>query len=79
MLNIEVERSESNKTEEEEEEGKYVRQERSFGRLCRSFQLPKDCLTNAESMSANYQNGVLTVEVPKSKDAKKSPHQIPVN
>lgn len=39
--------------------------ERSFGRFYRSFSLPAN--VEADSVEAKYDNGVLTLEVPKSK------------
>lgn len=49
--------------------------ERVFGKLSRSFQLPKDADTS--KIEANFDNGVLTVEIPKSEKAK--PKDIEIN
>lgn len=62
--------------EEETEEGsEYVRVERSFGHFYRSFRLPKT--VNADDIQANYNNGVLTIEVPKAEESK--PHRIEIS
>jgi HSP20 family protein len=52
----------------------YVRVERSFGQFYRSFRLPRT--VNAEGISASYENGVLTITVPKTEDVK--PRQIEI-
>lgn len=48
---------------EESKEKKYIRTERSFGRVQRSLQLPKN--VSKENISASYENGILHVNVPK--------------
>ncbi|MCG3177254.1 MAG: hypothetical protein MOGMAGMI_02222 [Candidatus Omnitrophica bacterium] len=62
MLTVSGER----RTEKEEDgsEDGYYRMERSFGAFSRSFPLPEDA--DAERMSAEQKDGVLTVRVPKS-------------
>lgn len=57
-----------------EEEGEYVRVERSFGNFYRSFSLPKS--VNADDIEATYENGVLNIEVPKAEESK--PRQIEI-
>ena len=50
------------KTEEVKEE-KYVRKEFSYHSFKRSFQLPEN--VSADAIQAGYENGVLTVKLPK--------------
>jgi HSP20 family protein len=52
----------------------YVRVERSFGQFYRSFSLPRT--VDAQGISASYENGVLTITVPKTEDVK--PRQIEI-
>lgn len=70
QLIISGERS-SDRTEEDEE---YVRVERSFGHFRRSFTLPRT--VNEAEISASYENGVLTIHVPKKEEVK--PRQIEI-
>ena len=70
QLTISGERG-SKQTDENEE---YVRVERSFGHFYRSFTLPRT--VNAENISANYEDGVLTIHVPKTEEVK--PRQIEI-
>lgn len=60
--------------ESREEKDRYVRVERSFGHFYRAFTLPKT--VNADAISANYENGVLTISVPKAEEVK--PRQIEI-
>ena len=57
-----------NKDETDEKTGKYIRRERFTGSCSRSFYVG-DYLTQ-EDVKARYENGVLTIAIPK-KDAKK--------
>lgn len=61
----------SDRTDEGEE---YVRVERSFGHFYRSFTLPQT--VNADDIHATYDNGVLTISVPKTEEVK--PRQIEI-
>ena len=58
--------SAQHKTEEEkkDDDGKYIRRERTFGSYKRSFDVSG---IDADNISAEYKNGVLTVEMPKKK------------
>ena len=56
-------------------EENYLRVERAYGTFSRSFVLSNT--VNTESIKAEYQNGVLTLHVPKREEAK--PRQIKVN
>jgi HSP20 family protein len=61
----------STHTDEGEE---FVRVERSFGQFRRAFTLPRT--VDAENIHATYDNGVLTVTVPKAETVK--PRQIDI-
>jgi HSP20 family protein len=53
-----------NKSEEKDQEERYVRKEFSFQSFTRSFVLPQD-IVQSENISANYKDGILNVTVPK--------------
>ena len=63
------------KFEKEVAENNYLRVERSYGSFARSFSLANT--VNSEAIKADYQNGVLTLSIPKREEAK--PKQIKVN
>lgn len=63
------------KFEQKVKEGSYLRTERTYGSFSRSFSLPNT--VNAETIKAEYKNGVLTVELPKRAESK--PRQVKVN
>jgi HSP20 family protein len=63
------------KFEQTVKEDNYLRIERNYGSFSRSFGLPNT--VNTEAIKADYKNGVLTVELPKSAESK--PKQIKVN
>ena len=71
MLTIQGER----KFEQKVKEDNYLRVERTYGAFSRSFSLPNT--VNTEAIKADYQNGVLTVELPKRAESK--PKQVKVN
>ena len=57
------------KRQEEEKEGKnYYRSERMYGSFRRIFTLPSQA--DADKVKANFENGVLTVRIPKTEVAK---------
>jgi HSP20 family protein len=62
------------KFEKKSSEGNYLRVERSYGSFARSFSLANT--VNSEAIKAEYQNGVLTLSLPKREEAK--PKQIKV-
>jgi HSP20 family protein len=62
------------KQEEEKKEGENYRSERYFGRFQRCVTLPSG--VDANKIQASYKDGVLTVTLPKSEEAK--PKQIQV-
>ena len=63
------------KFEQTVKEDNYLRIERNYGSFSRTFGLPNT--VNTEAIKADYKNGVLTVELPKSAESK--PKQIKVN
>ena len=63
------------KFEKKVDEDNYLRVERSYGSFARSFTLANT--VNSEAIKAEYQNGVLTLTIPKREEAK--PKQIKVN
>lgn len=71
MLSIGGER----KFEQKVKEDNYLRIERTYGSFSRSFSLPTT--VNTESIQAEYNNGVLTVQLPKRAESK--PRQVKVN
>ena len=71
LLTIRGERKFEKKVNEEN----YLRVERAFGSFSRSFSLANT--VNSEAIKADYQNGVLTLTIPKREEAK--PKQIKVN
>src|ERR1700685_2607789 len=70
VLSVRGERKFENKVNEEN----YLRVERAYGSFCRSFSLANT--VNPEGIKADYQNGVLTLSIPKREEAK--PKQIKV-
>jgi HSP20 family protein len=63
------------KFEKQVHEDNYLRIERAYGSFSRSFSLANS--VNSEAIQADYQNGVLTLSLPKREEAK--PKQIRVN
>ena len=63
------------KFEKKVNEDNYLRVERAYGSFSRSFSLANT--VNPDGIKADYQNGVLTLNVPKREEAK--PKQIKVN
>src|SRR5438876_2186660 len=63
------------KFEKKVNEENYLRVERAYGSFARSFTLANT--VNSEAIKADYQNGVLTLTIPKREEAK--PKQIKVN
>ena len=63
------------KFEKKVDENNYLRLERAYGSFARSFSLANT--VNTEAIQADYQDGVLTLKIPKREEAK--PKQIKVN
>jgi len=57
-----------------EVDGRLIRQERRYGKFTRSLKLAEDVLE--EDVAARYENGVLTLELPKSEQ--KQPRKVQV-
>jgi HSP20 family protein len=62
------------KQEEEKKEGQAYRSERFFGRFQRSITLPQSVDPN--NIKANYKDGVLSIELPKSAEAKRKQIEV---
>jgi len=62
------------KFEKKVDQNNYLRVERAYGSFSRSFSLSNT--VNAEAIKADYQNGVITLTIPKREEAK--PKQIKV-
>lgn len=63
------------KEEKEETNKKYHRIERAYGNYYRSFTLPSKI--KEDNISAEFSDGILTIEVPKAEEAK--PREIEIN
>ena len=61
ILNIVAEKS--NEVNEEDSEKKYIRRERFYGKITRSFTFAD---IDEENITADFTNGILTVVIPKS-------------
>jgi len=72
ILSIEAEK----KTEEEKINGKQIRREYKFQSFKRSFTLDENI--DADGISAQYVNGVLTLNLPKKGEVKTSAKQIAI-
>ena len=68
-LTIEAEHKES-KDEKDSETGKYIRRERYFGKVKRSFYVGKNI--KDEDIYARFDNGILHLNVPKAKPESRS-------
>ncbi|HET7231403.1 MAG TPA: Hsp20/alpha crystallin family protein [Longimicrobium sp.] len=62
-------RGEKREERTEGQEGRYHLAERRWGTFARSFVLPRD--VDAENINAAFQDGVLTVSIPKSEKARR--------
>ena len=67
-----------NKEDKEEEKGKFVRKERYMGECSRSFYIGYNI--KEEDIKAKFNNGTLTLEIPKKEDKEKLPEKkyIPI-
>ncbi len=61
-------------TEQKDEKRNYHRQERRYGSFCRQVTLPAG--VNADACAADFENGVLTLKLPKVEEAKVKKVQI---
>jgi HSP20 family protein len=62
--------------EKEEETSGYYRMERSYGSFFRSIPLP--CGIEKDKVDATFKNGVLTISLPKSKEAQQETKKITI-
>ena len=65
------------KVEKEEKKLKFHRIERSYGRFERTFSLPDEA--DADKITSEYKDGILTVHLPRGPNAKPASQVIPVN
>lgn len=72
MLTISGEKKEEKEVKEEN----YHRRERSFGSFRRSFTLPVE--VDEAKIAATFKDGVMTIELPKSKTAQKKAKKITI-
>lgn len=56
------------KEEQEIKEENYIRRERRYGSFMRSIPLPGD--VNSDKAEAEFENGVLTIKIPRAEEAK---------
>ena len=59
----------------DDEHGKYIRKERYYGSMSRSYYVGD---VNKENIEASYDNGVLTILVPKEEEPKKEVKKITI-
>lgn len=59
----------SSENEEKDEKQRYIRRERYFGSCSRSFYVGKEI--TQDEIKAKYENGVLTIDIPKKEEKKK--------
>lgn len=64
------------KTEKEEKKKKFYRIERSYGTFLRTFTLPENA--DSTKIAAEFKDGVLKVQLPKSAAAKPKPVEVKV-
>ena len=64
------------KEEKEKKEKDVFRRERAYGSFRRSIELPGD--VDAAKIEAKFKDGVLTIDLPKTKEAQERVKQIPV-
>ncbi len=66
------------KSETSEKNEKFTRKEYSYSSFLRSFTLPE--LVNSEGIHASYENGIMSLVLPKKEEAKaKAPREIKVS
>lgn len=73
VLSIEAETKQEHK---EEKDGKIIRQERRYGKFFRSFDLGTQ--VHEKDITANYNNGVLTLVAPKTSQEVSSARRIEI-
>lgn len=73
ILNISSEKKE----EKESKKENFMRREFSYTSFCRSFEIPEE--VDAENIKANYENGILTIEIPKQEVVLKKAREISIS
>ena len=73
VLSISVEQS----TENNQEQKNYTKREYSYSSFVRSFTLPESA--NENGIQARYNDGVLSIDIPKREEAKSISRQIEIN
>ncbi|NIB44335.1 Hsp20/alpha crystallin family protein [Pseudomaricurvus alkylphenolicus] len=68
--------AESHQEDKEEKDGRIIRQERRYGKFVRSFNLGHD--VQEKDISAKFNNGVLTLSVPKHESPVESSRRISI-
>ncbi len=66
-------RAERNSSNEEKEDGKFIRRERYVGSCSRSFYVGTEI--QSEDIKASFKNGMLKVEIPKKDEKKELPNK----
>lgn len=74
VLSISGEKKEEKK---DKKDGRYSYYERSYGRFCRSFNLPDH--VDADHVDASYKDGVLELTIKKTEKAKPKAIEVKVN
>ena len=74
VLTISAEKDEEDK---EEKEGKVIRRERRYGKFLRSFNLGSD--VHEEDISGKFEDGVLTLSIPKMEEKSPIQKRIEIN
>lgn len=74
ILTVDARRDAFNK--ESDPKGNIITSERDYGTYRRSYRLPK---VDSNGISAKYENGVLTVTLPKTKEEIDKTHNIEIN
>ena len=65
------------KAEEEIERGDYIHRERRYGKFCRAVTLPGE--VEPDKAKAEFENGVLTLTMPKSEESKPKSIKVKVS
>lgn len=69
--------AEKNEEDKEEKEGKVIRRERRYGKFLRSFNLGSD--VHEEDISGKFEDGVLTLSIPKMEEKSPIQKRIEIN
>ena len=73
--NLTISAEKSNESEEKDEDKKYIRRERSYGKYSRTFYLGD---VDEEKINAEFNNGTLAISIPKLEE-KKTKKYIDIN